>query len=136
MNISATAERTGLPAKTIRYYEDIGLIAPRRTEKGYRDFTDADVHKLAFLARARGLGFSIDQCRELLALWEDTGRASGDVQRIARFHLDEIEEKIAGLSEMRDTLSHLVRRCSGDDRPDCPILASLAGDDPTKARKG
>lgn len=130
MNISHTSERTGLPPKTIRYYEDIGLVQPGRSENGYRDFSETDVHKLAFLGRARGLGFSIEQCRDLLALWEDTDRASGDVRRIARRHLEEIETKIAGLSEMRDTLSNLVACCSGDDRPDCPILQSLAGERP------
>ena len=130
MNISRTAERTGLPPKTIRYYEDIGLVHPGRSENGYRDFSETDVHKLAFLGRARGLGFSIEQCRDLLALWEDTDRASADVRRIARMHLDEIETKIAGLSEMRDTLSNLVACCSGDNRPDCPILESLAGEAP------
>lgn len=127
MNISHTAELTGLPPKTIRYYEDIGLVHPDRSMNGYRDFSQSDVHKLAFLGRARGLGFSIEQCRDLLALWEDTDRASGDVRRIARGHLDEIERKIAGLVEMRDSLSNLIACCSGDDRPDCPILESLAG---------
>ena len=130
MNISRTADRTGLPAKTIRYYEEIGLVHPQRSDNGYRDFSEADVHKLAFLGRARGLGFSIEQCRDLLALWEDQDRASGDVRRIARRHLAEIEAKIAGLTEMRDTLSHLVTCCAGDDRPDCPILESLAGQEP------
>ena len=127
MNISDTAHRTGLPAKTIRYYEEIGLVTPARHANGYRDFSDNDMHKLAFLGRARGLGFSIDQCRELLALWEDRDRASGDVRQIAAAHLAEIEAKIAGLSELRDTLAHLVTCCAGDERPDCPILESLAG---------
>ena len=135
MNISEMTRRTGLPAKTIRYYEDIGLVRPARHPNGYRDFSDDDMHKLGFLGRARGLGFSIGQCRELLTLWEDRDRASGDVRQIAQTHLAEIETRIAGLTELRDTLSHLVTCCAGDDRPDCPILESLAGqDDPSSLR--
>lgn len=130
MNIGDVAERTGLPAKTIRYYEDIGLVAPDRLANGYRDFTEAHVHKLGFLARARSLGFSIEDCRDLLALWEDRERASGDVRRIAQGHLARIEEKIAELEGMRDTLAQLVRACHGDARPDCPILADLEGRGP------
>lgn len=126
MNIKDTAERTGLPPKTIRYYEEIGLVTPARSANGYRDFSSNDAHKLGFLGRARALGFSIEECRALLALWEDEGRESAEVKSIARRHLDDIEQKIADLREMRDTLRNLVRACSGDDRPDCPILASLA----------
>jgi Cu(I)-responsive transcriptional regulator len=125
MNIKEVATRTGLPAKTIRYYEEIGLVTPDRADNGYRRFDRTHVHKLAFLARARGLGFSIEDCRGLLALWEDRDRASGDVRAIAKAHLAEIEEKIAGLEEMRATLSDLVAACHGDDRPDCPILKRL-----------
>lgn len=128
MNIGDVAERTGLPAKTIRYYEDAGLIAPHRGANGYRAFSEAEVMKLGFLARARALGFSLGACRDLLALWEDQDRASADVRRLAGRHLAEIEAKIAALAEMRDTLSDLVTRCAGDDRPDCPILKSLARD--------
>ena len=127
MNISDVAAHAGLPAKTIRYYEEIGLIKPQRGANGYRAFRDSDVHKLAFLGRARALGFTIENCRALLALWEDTSRASGDVRAIARHHLHQIEAKIADLSAMRDTLSDLVRTCAGNDRPDCPILKSLGG---------
>lgn len=127
MNIGDVSERTGLPAKTIRYYEDIGLVTPRRSENGYRVFRDSDAHKLAFLGRARALGFSIDDCRNLLALWEDRSRASADVRAIAKGHLDEIEAKIVGLQAMRDTLAELVRECAGDNRPDCPILKGLEG---------
>ncbi len=126
MNIGDVAEKSGLPAKTIRYYEDIGLVRPARDGNGYRAFSEADTHKLVFLARARALGFSIDECRALLALWEDRGRASADVRAIAQDHLSRIEEKIADLQAMRDTLSDLVRSCAGDDRPDCPILTNLA----------
>ena len=126
MNIGEVAERAGLPAKTIRYYEDIGLVRHARDSNGYRAFIEQDVHKLIFLARARALGFSIEECRALLALWEDRARASADVRAIAKDHLARIEEKIADLEAMRDTLSDLVRSCAGDDRPDCPILTSLA----------
>ena len=126
MNISQTAQATGLPAKTIRYYEEIGLIRPNRQPNGYRDFAETEVHKLRFLARARALGFGIDDCRSLLALWEDRDRASGDVRNIAHTHLAKIEAKIADLTAMRDTLSHLVTTCAGDARPDCPILNTLS----------
>lgn len=129
MNIKEASVRVGLPAKTIRYYEAIGLIAPDRAANGYRDFSAAHVHKLTFLARARGLGFSVDDCRELLALWEDQGRASADVRAIAKQHLAEIETRILGLQDMAATLSDLVRDCAGDARPDCPILTGLAGKD-------
>lgn len=130
MNIGEVAERSGLPAKTIRYYEEIGLIRPLRSPNGYRAFRESDLHKLAFLSRARSLGFSIEECRALLALWEDRGRASAEVKRIAEEHLSDIDRKIAELREMRATLSNLVSACAGDDRPDCPILAGLAGDRP------
>lgn len=125
MNISDAATHTGLPAKTIRYYEDIGLITPLRDLNGYRVFRETELHKLTFLARARALGFSIEDCRVLLALYEDQSRASSDVKRIARAHLDEIEAKIADLNAMRDTLSTLVEACAGDNRPDCPILQGI-----------
>lgn len=128
MNIGTVSAKSGLPAKTIRYYEEIGLITPDRTSNGYRDFSDTHVHKLAFLYRARSLGFTIDDCRTLLALWEDKARASGDVKRLARDHLAEIETKITALIDMRDTLAHLIDTCAGDDRPDCPILKGLSGE--------
>ena len=128
MNIGDTAEAVGLPAKTIRYYEDIGLVRPVREGNGYRHFSDTDLHKLRFLARARALGFSIEDCRALLALYEDEDRASSEVRRIARRHLSKIEGKIADLNALRDTLTHLVDTCAGDDRPDCPILADLSGE--------
>lgn len=126
MNIGDVASRTGLPPKTIRYYEDIGLIAPPRDANGYRAFREQDMHKLAFLSRARALGFTIEDCRGLLALWEDTARASADVKAIAKTHLAEITAKIAALEDMRTTLAHLVSECAGDNRPDCPILQEFA----------
>lgn len=127
MNIKDAAEASDLPPKTIRYYEQIGLIKPARSANGYRDFCDADVHNLAFIARARALGFSVEDCRALLALYQDKTRASSDVKAIAQRHLDEIEAKIRLLAEMRDTLSDLVLACRGNHRPDCPILASMGG---------
>jgi Cu(I)-responsive transcriptional regulator len=126
MNIGDVARKTGLPSKTIRYYEEIGLIAPERDANGYRRFAKAHIHKLEFIARARSLGFSIEDCRALLALWEDRDRASGDVKAIADGHLAEIDRKMTELAEMRATLADLVHACAGDDRPDCPILTGLA----------
>lgn len=126
MNIGETAAQTGLPAKTIRYYEEIGLIKPRRDANGYRTFRAVDLHKLGFVARARALGFSIEECRALLLLYEDDARSSADVKRIAQDHLAQIARKIDDLRAMQGTLSHLVDCCAGDHRPDCPILETLA----------
>lgn len=126
MNIGDAAKASGLPSKTIRYYEDIGLITPPRTGNGYRDFGAREINILTFLSRARALGFTIEECRTLLALWQDTNRASADVRRLAKDHLAEIDRKIDALKTMRATLSHLVECCAGDDRPDCPILEQLA----------
>jgi len=131
VNISEVASQAGLPPKTIRYYEDIGLIKPPRDSNGYRAFRQSDMHKLAFLGRARALGFTIEHCRALLALWEDKSRASADVRAIAQDHLTQIEAKIADLSEMRDTLTNLVQTCAGNARPDCPILKSLGRESET-----
>lgn len=126
MNIGDVADLSGLPAKTIRYYEDIGLVKPLRSANGYRSFRDRDVHMLAFLGRARALGFSIEDCRNLLKLYEDDHRTSAEVKQIAEGHLAEINRKIKELTEMRATLARLVDACAGDQRPDCPILADLA----------
>lgn len=131
MNIGGVAKASGLPAKTIRYYEEIGLIRPQRGANGYRAFRDTDLHKLAFLGRARALGFSIADCRNLLQLYEDDSRTSAEVKEIARGHLDEIDAKIRDLSEMRRTLAALITACAGDNRPDCPILDGLAMEQPT-----
>jgi len=126
MNISAAARASGLSSKTIRYYEDIGFIQPKRSANGYRSFRQSDVHKLAFLGRARSLGFSIEDCRALLHLYADDTRASADVKRIAQEHLTRIDAKVKELQTMRHTLSHLIEACAGDDRPSCPILSDLA----------
>jgi MerR family transcriptional regulator, copper efflux regulator len=127
MNIGAAEHASGLPAKTIRYYEDIGLLVPARRDNGYRDYDPTDVHKLAFLKRSRGLGFTIEECRALMSLYEDRNRASADVKSLAHAHLGRIEAKIIELRGLRDVLSHLVETCQGDARPECPILDDLAG---------
>ncbi len=126
MNIGEASARSGLPSKTIRYYEDIGLIRPDRNDNGYRDYAVADVHKLRFLQKSRGLGFSVEECRQLLALYEDKSRASADVKELTQAKLTEIDRKIRELSELRHTLEHLVHACHGNSRPDCPILEELS----------
>jgi Cu(I)-responsive transcriptional regulator len=125
MNISDVSNATDLPAKTIRYYEDIGLVIPDRADNGYRDFSQTDLHKLAFLGRARALGFSIEDCRTLLALYQDSTRESAQVKSLAQDHLIAIDTKITQLQSMRATLADLIETCAGDNRPDCPILADL-----------
>lgn len=127
MNISTAAQQSGLPSKTIRYYEEIGLVVPARRTNGYRDYAENDIHRLAFIHRARNLGFDIESCRKLLALYSDTDRESATVKALASAHLTEIEAKMVELTEMADTLRHLIDSCHGDDRPDCPIIARLAG---------
>ncbi len=129
MNIGTAAERSGLPAKTIRYYEEIGLIKPDRHDNGYRDYSATDLHRLRFLQRSRGLGFSVEECRQLLSLYNDQERESADVKAIATAKLGEIDRKIAELEGLRDMLRHLVANCHGDDRPDCPIIDGLAGEE-------
>ena len=129
MKISHVADRSGLPPKTIRYYEDIGLVRPAsRQDNGYRDYDDKDVQVLRFLKRARGLGFGVADCRNLLSLYQDRDRASADVKALAQHRVAEIDGKIAELHTMRAALTHLIDRCHGDDRPDCPILDDLAGE--------
>lgn len=128
MNIGTAAARSGVPAKTIRYYESIGLI-PRaaRTGGNYRDYDDSDLQTLRFIQRARRLGFAVKDVASLLTLWRDRRRASADVKRLAEGHIAEIDQRMEELRTMRKTLLHLVDRCHGDDRPDCPILEELAG---------
>jgi len=128
MNIGEAADTTGLPAKTIRYYEDIGLIKPARAANGYRDYDDKDVHRLAFIQRSRSLGFTIDECRSLLSLYEDKERASSDVKLMAMGKIREIDRKLRELQSLRGTLKMLADHCHGDDRPDCPIINEIAGD--------
>lgn len=127
MNIGQAASASGVSAKMIRYYESIALIPPgRRSESGYRIYSENDLHALRFVKRARTLGFSLDQIRDLLSLWQNKERASADVKRIALGHVAELNQRIDELTEMRDTLQTLARCCKGNDRPDCPILQSLA----------
>ncbi len=128
MNISEAAEQSGLPPKTIRYYEEIGLVEPaRRQDNGYRDYGSRDVHMLRFLHRARDLGFTVADCRALLSLYTDRERRSADVKAIALNRIADIDRKIAELGEMRAVLTTLADKCHGDARPDCPILDEFAG---------
>jgi MerR family copper efflux transcriptional regulator len=128
------ARASGVSAKLIRYYEQIGLIeAAGRTGGNYRIYDDRDVHTLRFIKRARSLGFSLERIQVLLGLWKDRGRASGEVKRVAMEHVDELDAKIRELQSMRDALRHLAHACHGDHRPDCPILADLAQGEPAVA---
>ncbi|MEM8648916.1 MAG: Cu(I)-responsive transcriptional regulator [Pseudomonadota bacterium] len=127
MNISEAARQSKLSSKTIRYYEDIGLIKPSRAENGYRDYSVDDTHRLAFIQRSRSLGFSVDECRLLLSLYDDDERASADVKRLALAKISEIEAKIDELESLKRTLASLARNCHGDDRPECPIMDDLMG---------
>ena len=126
MNIGGAAERSGLTAKTIRYYEEIGLVIPDRRENGYRDYATSDLHILQSVQRARSLGFSVEECRNLLGLYEDNDRASADVKTLATRKIADIDRKIEDMQSLRKTLANLVNACHGDDRPDCPILDDLA----------
>ncbi len=131
MNIGQAAEKAGISAKSIRYYESVGLIA-QATRRGnnYRDYGDQEIAELRFIHRARSLGFSVKEVGDLLALWRDRKRASQQVREVAKRHIDDIERKIAELQSMRATLHTLVAKCHGDDRPDCPILEDLASGKP------
>jgi MerR family copper efflux transcriptional regulator len=130
MNIGEAAAASGVSAKMIRHYESIGLIkAALRTGSGYRVYSEGETHTLRFIRRARDLGFSIDQMRELLALWKDRDRASGDVKRIAMEQVEALEAKMVELQAMARALRHLAENCHGDDRPDCPIIEDLASCD-------
>ena len=127
MNIGQAASASGVTAKMIRYYESIGLVpAAPRTDSGYRVYGDRELHTLRFIRRARKLGFSLERIAGLLSLWQDGGRASADVKRIALDHVAELEERIRELTEMRDTIATLAACCHGDERPDCPILRGIA----------
>lgn len=126
MNIGSAAHATGLPAKTIRYYEDIRLVKPGRLENGYRDYAEDDIQRLSFLQRARGLGFSVDECRLLLSLYADKNRASADVKALALEKIAQVDRKIAELAALKSTLKRLADSCQGDDRPDCPIIDEIS----------
>jgi MerR family copper efflux transcriptional regulator len=127
MNIGEAAARAGVPPKTIRYYEDIGLVAPAaRAGNGYRAYGKTDVHVLRFVQRARSLGFSVKECRQLLDLYRNPQRASAEVKALAEQRIAAIDRKMAELAAMRATLVELAEGCHGDDRPECPILEDLA----------
>jgi len=127
MNIGQVAKQSGVSAKTIRYYESIGLIPEAsRTGSGYRTYSDKDVETLRFIHHSRNLGFSVKDVGLLLDLWRNQKRASADVKALALSHIAEVDRKIGELQKIRDTLIHLTRRCHGDNRPDCPILKELA----------
>lgn len=127
MNIGQAAKASGVSAKMIRHYEELGLFAhPQRTEAGYRLYTEDTVHTLTFIRRARDLGFSLDNIQDLVGLWHNKSRSSRDVRAMAKAHIDALDEKIHALLTMKATLEKLVGCCHGDDRPDCPILESLA----------
>jgi len=127
LNIGEAAKHSGLTTKTIRFYEDIGLVpAAGRDPNGYRRYGEREVNQLRFVHRARSLGFSVDECRELLALYGDRERASADVKALAVARIRDIERKITELEAMKVTLEHLAERCHGDERPNCPILEDLA----------
>lgn len=131
LKIGSVAEASGLPAKTIRYYESIGLIRPAgRRANGYRSYSETDMRTLSFIKRARGLGFSVEEVRALLDLWADRSRRSASVRSLATRHIDALDRKIAELQSMREALAHLVKRCHGDARPECPILSDLDGSGP------
>lgn len=129
MRIGEAAARSGVSAKMIRHYESIGLLAPApRRDNSYRDFDARDVHDLTFIRRARDLGFSMEEIARLLALWRDRDRPSREVKEIAQAHVADLEARIARMQEMVATLRHLSKACAGDERPDCPILTGLAGE--------
>lgn len=126
MKIGEAAAASGISAKMIRYYEQTGLIPKAdRRDTGYRDYSARDVHMLRFIRRARDLGFAVAEINELLNLWRDRSRHSGDVKRVAQTHIESLQERITSLQQMADTLQELVDCCAGDDRPDCPIIAEL-----------
>ena len=128
MNIGQASESSGVSAKMIRYYEQIGLITPAaRTGNNYRTYGAEEVHTLRFIKRSRTLGFSLEETQTLLALWQDKTRESSAVKDIATAHIADLERKIAEMKSMVKTLSHLAHCCGGDNRPDCPILDDLAG---------
>jgi len=140
MNIGQAAKASGVSAKMIRHYEAVGLIAAAaRTDAGYRQYGDADVHTLRFVRHSRDLGFSIHEIAELVGLWHNRRRSSRQVKSLAQAHIQDLEHKAQDLLAMKATLEHLVHCCHGDDRPDCPILETLAGDGPDappRRRKG
>lgn len=128
VNIGEAAQLSGVSSKMVRHYESLGLLpAVARTDSGYRQYSETEVHTLRFIKRARELGFSMAEIAELVGLWQNRRRASANVRRIAQKHADELAQKIAAMQQMQKTLAHLIHCCHGDERPDCPILEDLAG---------
>lgn len=128
--IGEAARRAGVSARMLRHYEGLGLLARvARTDSGYRQYSEADVHVLRFIRRSRDLGFSIEEITTLLGLWQDQERTSASVKQIAQAHIDTLSERIAAMQAMQRSLQSLVQCCHGDDRPDCPILDDLAAAD-------
>lgn len=126
MNIGQASKKTGLSSKTIRYYEDIELVKAGRAENGFRIYGDGHIHRLSLVQRSRSLGFTIDECRLLLSLYDDKNRASADVKALALEKITEIDSKLLELKSLRSTLKSLSDHCNGDDRPDCPIIEEIA----------
>lgn len=127
MNIGEAARRSGVSSKMIRHYESIGLlVSAQRSESGYRVYSDKDLHTLRFIATARSLGFSLDEIEKLLSLWQDKNRSSADVKELVLNHIADLDQKIAELTSMRTTLQTLASACSGNARPDCPILSGIS----------
>ena len=126
--IGEAAHRSGVSAKMVRHYESLGLLpSVHRTESGYRQYGEREVHTLRFIKRGRNLGFSMAGIAELLKLWQNRRRSSAEVRRIASRHVADLDQRIAEMEDMRRTLQHLVACCQGDHRPDCPILDELEG---------
>jgi Cu(I)-responsive transcriptional regulator len=127
VNIGEAARLSGVSAKMVRHYEGLGLL-PRvaRTDSGYRQYSEAEVHTLRFIKRARDLGFSMEEIAELVGLWQNRRRASANVRRVAQKHADDLAQRIAAMQDMQKTLRHLIHCCHGDERPECPILEELA----------
>ena len=128
MNVAQAARLVRLPAKTLRYYDEIALVSPARKASGYRQYAETDIHRLRFVKRTRGLGFSIADCRLLLSLYDDEGRPSREVKALVGARLDQIVSKLEGLKTIHGVLDELHEACDGDDRPDCPILDELAAE--------
>ena len=127
MNISQAAKLSGLSVKTVRYYADIKMVEPARNiQSGYRNYSNDDVAKLNFIGKARRFNFSIEECRELLSLYQDKNRSSKEVKKLTLAKIAHIDEKLQEFHSLRDELSHLVNCCNGDDRPSCPILDELS----------
>ena len=132
MNIGQAARASGISARMIRHYESIGLVPlPPRSPGGYRRYDEAAVARLRFLKHARAVGFESDEIKKLLSLWHNPRRSARDVKRLAEAHLADVEARIEQMRMIATALAHLVEHCHGEDRPDCPILEALEGEDAT-----